>query len=262
MANGLANLIAKKATANAEHPVENGAEESARKSSSEAESVELPRTESDSAKPSQRPANPFGKRKDSGPADSSGRPSEQPDTSGGNAGGDSKPRLELSSLSLGAKPQHSDSDTGSMAPPALDSLDALDQSTDEGIAPREQLSHFADETPATKPTRDLPEGLTKEQLGFVDLIDGVYSVMHEPDMLGGVIRNIIIELKDNPEYMKLVAPDDVRSWVRGMRESMGLAKIKKQETKSKRSGGTGKKAKLVDLDMLNDLESLGVSIPE
>lgn len=227
------------------------------------EPATIPRTESIGTGESKRPANPFGKRKDTGGGDSTGPSGVGPDTSSGTDSVSEQPKSGLAAISVGAGPQHSDSDASELAAPTLDSLDALDQSVDEGIAPRERVtSHFSDETPADKPTRELPEGLTKEAMGFVDLIDGVYEVVHEPDLMGGVIRNIIIELKDNPEYMKLVAPDDVRLWVRGMRESMGLQKIKKTESKAKRAGGSGKKSKLIDDDMLNDLNDLGIEIPE
>lgn len=212
----------------------------------------------------ERPANPFGRRKDTGSGNTSGPVGVRPDTSGTSDRVDKPVKSGLSALSLGARSQPTDSDAGGLDAPAIDSLDALDQSTVEGTAPRQGVTtpHFADETPAQKPTRELPEGLSKEQLGFIDMIDGVYEVVHEPDLMGGVIRNIIIELKSNPEYMKLVVPDDIRTWVRGMRESMGLAKIKKTESKAKKAGGAGKKSKLIDTDMLNDLNDLGIDIPE
>ena len=266
MANGLQALLAKKkAESNAAQvssvPADDTpSHEGLRDGASESPSV--PRKESTGASTSQRPANPFGKRKDSGPSDSSGGPADQPSASGGTASSGNESRPKLAGISVSAKPQHSGSASGSVAPRSLDSLDALNESTDAGIAPREGVTqYFSDETPAQKPTRELPEGLTKEQLGFVDMIDGVFEVMHEPDLLGGVIRNIIIELKSNPEYMRLVAPDDIRAWVRGMRESMGLAKIKKTESKARKAGGSGKKSKLVDDDMLSDLADLGVEIP-
>jgi hypothetical protein len=46
---------------------------------------------------------------------------------------------------------------------------------------------------------------------------------------------------------------------------MGLAKIKKTESKVKRAGGSGRKAKTVDADMLaalDDMKDMGISIPE
>lgn len=119
------------------------------------------------------------------------------------------------------------------------------------------ISGFADETPANAPTRELPEDLNKEQLDFVSMIDNVYGILHEPEMLSGVIRNIMIELQSNPQYIKLICDEDVRTWVRAMRESMGLARVKKAEKKA----GTGrakKSGKGVDADMLAAFASLGI----
>lgn len=143
---------------------------------------------------------------------------------------------------------------------SLDSLADLEALEDPGVVPRSSTrSSFADETPATAPTRDLPEGLEKQQLQFVDLMDGVYSILHDPELMGNVIKSIMIELKSQPQYIKLIAPDDVRLWVRGMRDHMGLARVKKQETKAKRNGAGSKASKLVDADMLADLADLGIT---
>jgi hypothetical protein len=258
-------LAAEEAAANGTELPESHAHDTeahAESSTSAPESPTVPSTPPAGEGEAKRPANPFGRRKDSGSGDQSQPVGEGLDSSSGGDSGDKPAQPRLSAVSLGARSQPTGSDASGLAAPTLDSLDALDQSDAEGIAPRQSVSaHFADETPAQKPTRELPADLTKEQLGFIDMIDGVYEVVHEPDLMGGVIRNIIIELKSNPEYMKLVAPDDIRAWVRGMRESMGLAKIKKTETKAKKAGGAGKKSKLIDDDMLADLNDLGVDIP-
>lgn len=148
-------------------------------------------------------------------------------------------------------------------------LASLDSTEDEGIVPVETtlggLSQFEDETPATAPTRTLPEGMTPEQTkslqSFLDLIDGVYTILHDPELLGNVIRSIMIELKANPQYMRQVADDDIRTWVRAMRDSMGLARIKKQESKTTRGSGAGKsKSKAVDSDMLDAFNDLGIDV--
>lgn len=130
-------------------------------------------------------------------------------------------------------------------------------------------SGFADETPATAPLRAL-DGmgeLDDSAKGFINLIDGVYEIYHDADLMGNVIRSIMVELKSNPQYINaqewkksLVQPDDIRLWIRGMRDSMGLAKMKKAESKAKRSGGKTAKSKAVDDDMLSDLASLGIDI--
>jgi hypothetical protein len=148
----------------------------------------------------------------------------------------------------------------------LELADLLD-SEDEGTVPTppklSAYGQFDDETPATAPTRDLPPDLTKQQQQFVALINDVYTIVHDPELLGNVIRSIMIELKSNPQYMKLVAPDDVHMWVRAMRDSMGIARIKK-ESKGKGRGtaskGGGKSG--VDADMLAAFDELGVNLDD
>lgn len=132
-------------------------------------------------------------------------------------------------------------------------LSDLENSEDEGIAPEEEVfqSRFDDETPASKPTRELPEGLDPKSMQFVDLINGVYDIIGDTELLGGVIRSIMVELKSNPQYTKLIAPEDVRTWVRAMRDNMGLARIKKTEKKAK-TGGSKSKSKDSVADQIAD----------
>jgi hypothetical protein len=147
---------------------------------------------------------------------------------------------------------------------SVDSLADLAALTDEGIAPntskreaeseylRSRMSEFDDETPATKPNRELPEGIESQQLLFVEMMDGVYDLLDDPDLLGAVIKNIMIELKSNPQYIQMVTKDDVRQWVRTMRHTMGLARIKKLDSKSSRGTTKAKpKGKAMDQDVLN-----------
>ena len=144
----------------------------------------------------------------------------------------------------------------------LDSEDEGIESSDPDFEVREVLSQFDDETPATKPTRDVPEDADKGLRQFVELIDGVYGVVHDPELLGNVIRGIMIELKSNPQYMQQVADDDIRVWVRAMRSTMGLARIRKTEAKSKRGTGAAKKSKGVDADMEAAFDELGINFDD
>ena len=149
---------------------------------------------------------------------------------------------------------------------SIDSLADLEALEDMGTAPgdgkreaeseylRSRMSQFDDETPATKPSRELPEGIESQQLQFVEMMDGVYDLLDDPELLGMVIKNIMIELKANPQYINMVTKDDVRQWVRTMRHTMGLARIKKMESKEKRGKGTTRakpSSKLLDQDVLN-----------
>lgn len=101
-------------------------------------------------------------------------------------------------------------------------------------------------------------------LQFVKLIDSVYEMQFDQDLLGNVIKSIMVELQTNPAYISsdwkksLVQPDDIRVWIRNMREVMGLNKIVKAEKKAKRASS---KAKKVDSnEMLDDLASLGFTM--
>jgi hypothetical protein len=252
MANGLSFLINKGKDSNAPAtPVTPAADT--------AESGPVQGEAADSAPQPSSPSNPFARFAATEPAPESG-PSADGDSvpaDSGSTGGDTP---KLAGLSLNLKQpvaQVADSPKVDMAGIAKLGLSALSESEDEGIAPVVKHRHtFDDETPATKPTRELPADLTKEALGFMDMVDSVYDVLHEPEFLGGIIKNILIELKANPEYMKLVAPDDVRQWIKGIRDSMGLAKIRKIETKTKKS--TTSRSKKVDADMMADLADLGL----
>lgn len=207
-----------------------------------------------SAKPAvSRLANIFGSqnRVDGGTTSQAGT------TESGSVNADSRARDERSDFT----------DVGSTGN-TIDSLSDLDQLAKDATVEAERttsladrfVSGFADETPATKPTRDLPEGLDKGQLAFVDLIDGVYQITHDVELLSNVIRGIMIELKSNPQYIKLVAKDDVRAWVRAMRDNMGLARVKKAEKKAgtgtRKSGGKAAQ----DQDVLSALDDLGIDL--
>lgn len=119
-------------------------------------------------------------------------------------------------------------------------------------------SRFADEIPATAPLRELSPDLDAQAKAFAGSLDSVYKALHEPELLGSVVRGIMIELANHPEYRKLISPMDYHTMVRGMRESMGLARIKKEESKAKRT--PSKKSTVVsDLDALNALEGMDFS---
>lgn len=180
----------------------------------------------------------------------------------------------LSGLLGAAKSAGSNPKPGSILPIPGKSADALTTATavsdldfesladlDVTEVARPEPTRFDDETPATKPTRDLPEGLDKQQLGFVDLLDGMYEMVCDPELLGNVVKQMMIELKGNPQYEKLLSPDDVRLVVKAARNSMGLARVKKTEAKAKRAGGSAKKAAAkVDDDMAAILDGFGLDI--
>jgi hypothetical protein len=189
------------------------------------------------ASPVQQEAAPSGDAKDEAPA--------------------SKPKLGFLAKNLIPKavtPAKVESTDGDM------DLASLGEIEDEGSR---LSSGFADELPAieaVKPDRVVPDDADKGMLQFVSTMDSVYAVLDEPEMLGAVIRNIMVELKSYPHYSKMIAPEDVRTWVRSMRNTMGLAKIKKTEAKAKRTtgGAKAKGSKHLDSDMEKAFADLGI----
>lgn len=100
---------------------------------------------------------------------------------------------------------------------------------------------FPDEIEATAPDRELPADLSAEQISFVESLDGIYGVLHDSEMFGQTVRIIMLELQENPEYEKLLSDSDVHTMIRGMRRTMGLARVRKQE--KSRKGTTNKNAR-------------------
>jgi hypothetical protein len=114
------------------------------------------------------------------------------------------------------------------------------------------VSRFADQIDATAPIRELPADLSEQAKSWLAQMDSIYSILHEPEMLGNVVRNIMEELAAHPEYRQLIHPKDSNTIVRAMRDAMGLARIKKEESKSKRRGSGKVKIESVEALALMD----------
>lgn len=136
-----------------------------------------------------------------------------------------------------------------------DSLKALATSESAGVPTIASMVPYEDEIPATAPERELPEEMTEGMTKFVESLDTIYRVLSDPELMSQAIRNIMMELQNNKQYIKLIADDDVAVMIRGMRESMGLARIRKEEGKAKRAGGSaaGRKANPKNDDMMDSL---------
>jgi hypothetical protein len=88
-------------------------------------------------------------------------------------------------------------------------------------------------------------------LAFVESLDGIYQVLHDPEMFGQAVRMVMLELQENNEYDKLLADSDIHVMIRGMRRTMGLARVRKQEKSRKASTNKNARTKsaLADKDM-------------
>lgn len=141
---------------------------------------------------------------------------------------------------------------------SLDDLAGFDESTAPAIDRHgdENGSGYLDEIEATAPDRDLAEELTAQQLSFVESLDSIYLVLNDPEMFGQSVRIIMMELQENPEYTKLIADQDVHTMIRAMRNTMGLARVKKQEKSRKTTGAARAKKSKVDDKTMGILDSL------
>lgn len=126
---------------------------------------------------------------------------------------------------------------------SLEQLASMDASAIETEAQEEYGSGFDDEIEATAPDRALDPDLTAGQLAFVESLDGIYSILHDPEMFKQSVQFIMIELQENPEYEKLLSDSDVHTMIRGMRRTMGLAKVRKQENSRKAKTNTNARKK-------------------
>lgn len=143
----------------------------------------------------------------------------------------------------------------------LDSLDSIAGFTGGEAIVEAREAHptsLEGETDATAPTRELPADMTDSMKGFVEQLDNLYEVLFDAELFGNYTKNIMIELQENPEYIKLIADKDIHTMIRGMRDSMGLARIKKVESKR----GTGARKGKVTASVAEAVDALGAMFNE
>lgn len=114
------------------------------------------------------------------------------------------------------------------------------------------------EVPAEAVVREIADDASPGILKFIEMLDAVPKLFHDPDTLGQVIRNIMVSLSEEESFIEMVQPDDYKFIIRGMRDVLEGAAIKKASTKRKSS--SKRKPKKTDLDsddlaMLDDLMS-------
>lgn len=166
--------------------------------------------------------------------------------------------IKLGNLPKAATPKPS------AAPSVSDDLDlsalaSMDTSSiPEQAASGQSAMQFPDEIEATAPLRELPEDLTPQQMTFIESLDSIYEVLHDPELLGQSIRMVMQELQENPEYTKLISDHDVHTMIKSIRNVMGITKIRKEEKTAKRGTGKGKStaSSKFDADTMAQLDAM------
>jgi hypothetical protein len=167
---------------------------------------------------------------------------------------DSTSKLASTPASKSTKKQEIDFDNlGSVDLGAIE--EAGESNDDEQI----EGSGFFDEIEATAPDRELPEDLSEQGREFVSLLDSTYTILNDADMFAQQVRTIMMELQENPEYEKLISDMDVHVMIRAMRNTMGLAKIRKQAKKRTTGTASGRAKSPSKKQALMD-KALGLSI--
>lgn len=149
------------------------------------------------------------------------------------------------------------------SPKQVDSLDALagidlatvessrKESNDDGA--QEVLQGLV---PIDSPVRELDKVVTQEQKAFVNMLDSVYTLHHDPEAVRTAITRIMMDMRETPHLASLVMPNDVAVIIRTMKSIMGFRKAK-AETKKKASSGRRQTKKAAFTDALgSELDSL------
>lgn len=104
-------------------------------------------------------------------------------------------------------------------------------------------------------------GKLSEEQGLQSFLDNMHSIpelYENPEILSSQIRSIMEDLQDNPHFIDHICVEDIGLMVRGMREALGVAQIKKSAAKSKRTGSTSKSSVMKNAmsEMLADMGGL------
>lgn len=79
---------------------------------------------------------------------------------------------------------------------------------------------------------------------FREAIQILHSSFEHPELVSNATRNILISIREHPDFTKILAPEDFGAMIRAVRESHGMTVASKVLNKEKR---TGKKKEIDDL---------------
>lgn len=208
------------------------------------------------------------KQNDAGSGDSSGEirenagslSSEHKQTeAGSNPAPAIKPGIKFK---LGAPKKVTSSDSATLEPtPKAEEEDRVQESTpteqvseSDDIAPKQES--LPGEVPALESNREFPDDATEDMKQFGALVDSVPDLFDDPQVMQQVIRSIMVELQQNPEFMEVMTDEDVNTMIRGMRDVLGLAHVKKVAAKKKAGGSTRKKKSALSDEQTAELDNL------
>jgi len=98
----------------------------------------------------------------------------------------------------------------------------------------------------------VPEAEAQE---FIDMLRTMKDLLDDPDNIQTILRTVMIDMQASPHLVELLQPEDFGLMIRAMHQAMGVAQIRKTETRSK-SAASKKSGKYADAIALS-LEELG-----
>ena len=121
-------------------------------------------------------------------------------------------------------------------PTVSGAVESASGSPTTSTAPPSFFSEPLQETFSTHPTQ--PDSLTQEQVTqFKSLFGQLEKAMGNPVVVGQVLRRIMVDLAETPQYSEFLLPADGGLMVKACRESYGAAVV----TKKARATGRRKK---------------------
>jgi hypothetical protein len=91
---------------------------------------------------------------------------------------------------------------------------------------------------------DAPKVESELQEAFLRNVKSIKDLFDQPELLAAAMRQVLVDLRDNPQFEGLMGHEDVGMMVRAMREAFGVAVVKKEE----RSKGKGRTKKAKELE--------------
>lgn len=118
-------------------------------------------------------------------------------------------------------------------------------------------SPLSGESPASDPALEVDESLMSQQERFIANVERIDTVIHDKELLGSVLEDMMLELSENPDYKKFMSDSHLESMMRGMMETFAIVKASKAKTSKAKTGSRKKKGKPLSdtaTDMLAALE--------
>lgn len=83
------------------------------------------------------------------------------------------------------------------------------------------------ESKASEPVIDIPPELNEQQQRFLENFNRIPETMHDADLLGAVMEDIMQELSANPDYKEFMSDECLEVMMRGLTETFKIVKASK-----------------------------------